>query len=216
MALDSLKTAFSKTKKPGKIAYDQVVPQARIEHHWDENYHNAAVLAVLFARDNQIFIPLIKRTTHPNDPHSGQISLPGGRVENLEQTKDAALRETEEEIGLKKDLLKTVGELTSFPVPVSKTIIHPYLAIFDSLPSYILAPAEVERILELPLNKLLSSTAFTQSKGTETVPKGFSYLEFTGEHIWGATAMILSELREMILKERDLQDSLAEHFLIGR
>lgn len=127
--------------------------------------------------------------------HGGQVSFPGGRVEPGESLVQGALREAHEEIGLDPAAARVIGELSHLHVPVSDFVIHPFVALLADMPAWRRDEREVEAVLEVPLVRLADPAGRT----VETWDyQGAQYLvplfPFAGEKIWGATAMILSEL----------------------
>lgn len=127
--------------------------------------------------------------------HSGQLSLPGGRIERDETIEMAALRETREEIGISEELPHVLGRLTSLHVPHSGNLIYPVVGWIDELPGFRLEPFEVSEAFQIPLSYL-------EEPGRKHVEqwnlRGQMYtVPFWNVHhsvpLWGATAMILSE-----------------------
>ena len=131
--------------------------------------------------------------------HSSQISLPGGRVEAGEGWQEAALRETEEEIGVKIDPLAVIGRLSSIYIPPSDFIVHPFVALVEDRPNFLPNPREVAQLIELPISHLLNpinrKMAQRRLEGY-TAPVSVPYFDLLGHVVWGATAVILNELKE--------------------
>ncbi len=134
--------------------------------------------------------------------HSGQISLPGGRFElpdeNLMQT---ALRETSEEIGMDPAGVTIIGKLTELYIPPSNYLVQPFVGFTSASPVFIPHPKEVEQIIEIPVRHLLDENNLVQ-KEISIGGIQFSAPSFviSGTTIWGATAMILNEFKEILLK----------------
>ena len=132
--------------------------------------------------------------------HKSQISLPGGLKERDDLTLlDTALRETREEIGIGPDDVRVLGKLTPLYVPVSHSCIHPYVACHPAKPAYRINPDEVAEVIELPLQILIDPRWTTEEEWEiqgQLVRVPFYQL---GHHkVWGATAMILSELAALL------------------
>ncbi|MBU0936043.1 MAG: CoA pyrophosphatase, partial [Spirochaetes bacterium] len=127
--------------------------------------------------------------------HSGQLSLPGGALEAGEKPEEAALRECREELGIQTDDIRVLRRLTRLPVPPSRFVITPVLAVTGSKPVYQPSEREVQQVLDCPLNLLQDPTALHIA---EREYQGSMYpvpcYVLQGHEIWGATAMILAEL----------------------
>src|ERR1051326_8062163 len=113
---------------------------------------NSAVLILIYPDENT-FSPkliLIERADHEGRTHSGQIAFPGGRFEeNTDKDfMETALRETEEEIGIKRNLISIVGALTPLYIPVSNYMVHPFVGKAEIKPTFIIHDREVKGILE--------------------------------------------------------------------
>jgi 8-oxo-dGTP pyrophosphatase MutT (NUDIX family) len=155
----------------------------------------AAGLMLLFPAGDATDIVLTVRASHLPS-HAGQVSLPGGAVEPGETFDQAALREAREEVGLDPSAVRLVGRLTPLHIPVSGFVLHPVVALMDWRPVLRPSDREVERILEVPLHELadparrLSRRVNLDDRGEVDIP----YIEVRGAELWGATAMVLSEL----------------------
>ncbi len=144
--------------------------------------------------------------------HSGQISFPGGRREGQESLKDTALRETMEEIGIPPESLEVIGQLSPLYIPVSNFCISPFVAFCLARPVFRLDPVEVAGLIEIPLKLFLDPAVYKeeiryiQDYGERRIP----FFDVFGHHVWGATAMMLSEF--LVL----LQQSSQFRFLPGK
>ena len=126
--------------------------------------------------------------------HPGQIALPGGMVEPGETPLEAALREFEEELGTTATAVNVLGQLTPVFVFASGAAVTPFVAFSPNSLQWQPNPAEVESVLEIPLSELLKPTV----RGKHTIRRGLftmkaPHFSLAGQHVWGATAMILSE-----------------------
>jgi len=196
---------------PGEDAQHLMAPLGRKEYaNRIEHYTDSAVIILLVPTDNGVIFPLIKRSSkNPNDKHAGQISLPGGKKDQAD--KDiihTALRELEEEIGIPTDQVDVVGALSSLKVPVSGFIIHPFVGIYlpEDAPKYIKQISEVDEILEVGVsdlidqrNVLLKNIPMASGMVINDVP----YFNLSSKVVWGATAMILSEMKELLKNYRN-------------
>lgn len=164
----------------------------------------AGVLALLYPHNGDFFITLIKRTNR--GPHSGQISFPGGGLEagdvDLSYT---ALREANEEVGIDPAQVEILGELSDLFIPVSNSMVNPFVGYAAERPEYIIDPEEVQFVIEAPLSHLLDSTK-TRHTDIEIrdnlLLKDVPYFDIHDHVVWGATAMILKELLVIIEKIR--------------
>jgi 8-oxo-dGTP pyrophosphatase MutT (NUDIX family) len=147
----------------------------------------AAVLIVLYDRAETAHLLLTKRSdTVPS--HPGQVSLPGGVVESHDPTaRHAALRETEEEIGIPPHALRVVGELDDVSTMVSGFIVRPFVAVMERPVQATPSDAEVARILQVPVVDLLRADAALPA---DPATLALRY-PLAGEDVWGATARIL-------------------------
>lgn len=157
----------------------------------------AGVLLVLLpVNDTPHVLVTVRRNHLPN--HAGQVALPGGRREEGESLLQTALREAQEEVDLDPEEVEVIGPLTPLFIPPSNYCVYPFLGFARRHP--ILRPHdyEVDRIVEIPLPHLIDDSAVRRERWTirgeqVLVP----YFDVGGLHIWGATAMILSELVEL-------------------
>jgi 8-oxo-dGTP pyrophosphatase MutT (NUDIX family) len=187
---------------PGLISHERMVPPERRPNLWDpfpENRKTSAVLVSLFQRNEELHTTLILRPSY-NGVHSKQIAFPGGKTEESDPSfTHTALREAEEEVGIPVHLPRVLGELTRLYIPPSKFEVVPILSTLNEIPIWRPDPTEVDQILELPLSDLRRPNAFQMS----IRPTSFGPVEVPAfiwkEHIiWGATAMILNELLDLI------------------
>jgi 8-oxo-dGTP pyrophosphatase MutT (NUDIX family) len=145
------------------------------------------VLLALFDRDGEPHLLLTKRSDRVPS-HPGQVSLPGGVVEPGDPTPaDAALRETEEEVGIPASALRVIGELDDVSTMVSGFIVRPFIAVAAAPLAPVPSDAEVARILEVPVAALLAADA---ALPPDPAPLALRY-PLAGEDVWGATARIL-------------------------
>lgn len=156
---------------------------------------DSAVLIMLYKKDNEWYIPFIKRAID-NHVHSGQIALPGGKAEifdsNLQMT---AVRETYEEIGIPQEDIAILGELTPLYIPPSNYQVYPFIG-YCSNPNPIFKPdnKEVQHIIHIPV-KQFSEPRIRQDRDFNVKQLHFSSpcFEIENDVIWGATAMIINE-----------------------
>jgi 8-oxo-dGTP pyrophosphatase MutT (NUDIX family) len=160
----------------------------------------SGVLILLYQKDNAIYIPFIQRPLY-NGFHSGQISLPGGKMEPFDiDLRQTALRETYEEIGVNSNEIEIIGELSSLFIPNSNFNVSPFVGYIKHTPFFTPDPIEVESIIEAPLQQFLSDNYidyFERHINQHQVKA--PYFNISNHQIWGATAMIISELKQIIL-----------------
>lgn len=162
---------------------------------------DSSVLLLFYLKDGQLHLPFIKRTTG-NTSHSGQISLPGGKYEESDANRTiTAVRETNEELGVDCKKIKILGFLTELYIPVSNFMVLPVLGYCEKRPDFKLNEFEVEEIIEMPVAQLFAEDNISKFSIEKNGFKIHAPYFPANEHkIWGATAMILSELREIFLR----------------
>jgi 8-oxo-dGTP pyrophosphatase MutT (NUDIX family) len=183
---------------PGLSAQLMMAPSHRAEALRDRvpspAPREAAVLILLFPCDGQIFFPLTRRTDRV-ESHKGQISLPGGAREGDESLQATALRETCEELNACPDNWSILGHLTPLYVPPSGFLISPFVAYTRSRPGFRPDPVEVAELIETPLPLLLDpKTAVREQWTLRGTAVEVPFFRVHGHKVWGATAMVLSEL----------------------
>ncbi|RYG54675.1 MAG: CoA pyrophosphatase [Chitinophagaceae bacterium] len=191
---------------PGRLAHDRmmarVVPMPLVI---PENAKPSAVLALLFPKNSKLHLLLIKRT-EDGRAHSGQISLPGGKQDPTDaDLRATALREAQEEVGIRSADVLFLGQLSPLYIPVSNFHVYPFVGFSERTPEYLLSHQEVAHVIELPVQELLNEKRKTVVEVTSPADRNFirkvnAYMLDDGAVIWGATAMILSEL-EVVLQE---------------
>ena len=152
----------------------------------------AAVLVLLVPVGDSWVLPLTVRN-HQLRHHAGQISFPGGRLENGEDVFTAAIREAEEEIGLRPDQVEVIGQLSPLHVFASRFHVTPVVAVANETVDYTVNETEVERVLELPTGDIQLSRDFKEISFGDLSFRGPS-IRMEAWEIWGATAMMLAEL----------------------
>lgn len=190
---------------PGQQAHNMFLakPVGDLRPRFDHKHppRPGGVMILLYEQDGRIWFPLIKRPDYPG-AHGGQVSLPGGKAEQNEDSVQAALRECEEEIGVSRRDIHVLGKLSDFHVLPSNFLVTPVIAYAVGRPAFHPDPFEVSRILEA---KLTDVTAEDSIKEAEIMAAGkyrmiAPHFEIEQEVVWGATAMMLNEFR-IILNE---------------
>ena len=165
------------------------------------NPTKAAVLIVVFpnAQEETCFV-LTQRASY-NGHHSQQISFPGGKQEKEDRSLFmTALRETKEEIGIKISPNSLIKTLTEVYIPPSNFLVTPHVVVLDKAPKFT-PNYEVEKVLTPTLSQLLDDATVQVAQVQTTAKKNLSAPSFLFEDkaVWGATAMMLSELKELVL-----------------
>ena len=192
------------TKLPGIDAQFKLAPKMRLEYNAKKikakNPKIAAVLALFYPnQNNEVSLLLTKRANY-NGTHSGQISFPGGKMEISDfNLKETALRETFEEVGVLQEEINIVREFTEVYIPPSNFLVTPFIGIIDHEPIF-KVNSEVAEIIRVSFHDLLDDKnigrkSITNSYMKETTEPCFTIDDFV---IWGATAMILSEIKELL------------------
>jgi 8-oxo-dGTP pyrophosphatase MutT (NUDIX family) len=189
-----------KEKLPGEKAQLLMAPAGKEYSEISGEPGKAGVLILLFPCDRELSTVLIKRPEYTG-PHSGQISLPGGKSEKEDTSVIfTALREAREETGIDTEKIEVLGTLTSLYIPVSDVEVLPVVAYTDSMPDFRINPREVEYLIITPLKQLLAGNKKNITRSLRVQDQLIQvpgYL-IRNEYIWGATAMILSELIEIL------------------
>lgn len=192
---------------PANEAHFKMAPIERI--HFLENLDTetlnpkiAAVMMLLYPKNTKTHLVLIVRNSYEG-VHSSQISFPGGKYELLDQNfETTALRETQEEIGVHSNKMEIIMPFTSLYIPPSNFMVHPFLGFCNEEIIFVPDPKEVVEIIELPLTTFLNDDLLIHTEmNTSYANTVFTPAFKINEHIvWGATAMMLSELKEVLKK----------------
>ena len=193
---------------PGLAAQIKFAPEYRLPGLRDDppaNARPAGVLILLYTHHGEWHFPLMRRV-EDGLTHSGQISLPGGSQEAGESIRETALREACEEVGAACTEVDVLGQLTTIYIPPSNFLVTPTVGWVDYRPDFKCDPREVAELIEVPLSTLFDPNVVRREpwmlRGTQVeVP----FFQIGLHKVWGATAMILSELK-MILEKMTSHD----------
>lgn len=199
-----LHTALTK-ELPGWKSHIKLAPIERLQSIKNQiknaDSKQSAVLLILFKENDTLKILVILRSEY-DGVHSGQVSFPGGQKEKYDNDlKETALRETFEEIGIKINPDAILGNLSDLYIPNSNFMVTPYVAYVDSpLGHFIPDPKEVQQIHKIALNELLEEKSIQISEVLASNNYTLKAPCFCIDNlkIWGATAMILNELLDII------------------
>lgn len=190
---------------PGENSHLKMMPLSRplssLAIQSVTSIRESAVSINLFIEEETVKCILIQRPTY-DGVHSGQVSFPGGKKDpddlDLEHT---ARRENFEEIGIPMDTGLLLGELTDVYIPVSLFLVKPFIFYHEKLPLLHPDEREVAEIFSFSLPDLLADASFSTMEilFTNGVKQDVPCFVLNGKEIWGATALILNELRDLIL-----------------
>lgn len=191
---------------PGQTAQFLMAPMERVKELKaidiaKLNPRQAGVMALFYPNDlGETTLVLMLRKTYKG-VHSNQVGFPGGKVEmedaNMEET---ALRETEEEIGISRGDITVLKKMTNIYIPPSNFWVQSFIGYVQEKPSFVPQESEVESLIYVPLTEFLSETSLitttlsTSYASEITVPA----FQLQGHVVWGATAMMLSEVKSLL------------------
>lgn len=211
MNFDNFKKILPKIAKiplPGVDSQLKMAPSMRereLKDMQDRMKHakKSAVMALFYpnAAGDTNFVLILRKTY--KGVHSNQVGFPGGKLEPEDITYETtALRETEEEVGISIQSIEIVRKITATYIPPSNFIVQPFIGILHETPTFIPQPSEVEQIIEVALTDFLSEQALIEKELTTSYMKKIQVPAFylNNHVVWGATAMMLSEVKDIISK----------------
>ncbi len=187
--LDALRGRLA-ARRPGSFAFEALAPELLPEG----GLRRAAVLVPLFEHEGEPHVLLTRRRADLRR-HAGQVSFPGGRIEPGEEPLRAALRETEEEVGLDPARVEVLGALDETLVLVTGFRLTPWVGVVPYPYPYVAHPAEVEAILYVPISALMREGAHrTEEREAYGGRHEVHFYDLPAITIWGATARVLNQL----------------------
>ena len=208
MEYDNFSQQLAKIKNlplPGVTSHYKMAPEIRIKELRAGFVHKkepkkAGVMA-LFYPDylGLTHLLLILRKTYKG-VHSDQIGFPGGKAETADNTiLDTALRETHEEVGVHPSQVEVVRSLTKIFIPPSNFVVQPYMGLYDGSMPFEPQKSEVEALVEVSLNEFMDERNITTQILSTSYADNIEVPAFklNGYTVWGATAMMLNEIKEI-------------------
>ncbi|MBE8723783.1 NUDIX hydrolase [Flavobacterium hungaricum] len=190
---------------PAISSHLKMAPKERIEglKNLDTaalNARMAGVMMLFYPKEEQTHLVLIVRNSYEG-VHSAQIAFPGGKFENEDfNLENTALRETQEEIGIDREKIEVIRHFTPMYIPPSNFLVHPFLGIAKEELAFYPDIREVASIIELPLSVFLNDEIIIEARLSTSYGANILVPAFNIQNhiVWGATAMILSELRDVL------------------
>lgn len=196
----------TKMELPGETVQFKMAPMERLQElkrvaRNQNSAKRAGVLSLFYpSEDFETRLILILRKTY-HGVHSAQVGFPGGKLEPEDQNiQDAALRETEEEVGVPRSAISVLKQLSEIYIPPSNFFVQPFLGITSQSPKFVPEEKEVEALIEVNLRDFMDDLNIT----TQTLSTSYAEsievpaFQLNGHIVWGATAMMLNEVRELL------------------
>lgn len=186
-------------------AHAKMAPLERISYLKEENYRDknprkAAVLMLFYPKNEVTHLALIVRNSYPG-VHSSQIGFPGGKVEEYDaDLEETALRETHEEVGIEPQKIKIIKPFSEIYIPPSNFLVAPFMGVSHEELTFVPDLDEVKRVLEFSIVDFLDDNTITNVKMSTSYATDIEVPAFIVDKyvVWGATAMMMSELKETI------------------
>ncbi|WP_347175313.1 NUDIX hydrolase [Polaribacter uvawellassae] len=182
----------------------RLAPKMRLSYNAKKiaasNPKKAAVLALFYPNQKGETCFLLTQRASYKGTHSAQISFPGGKIEKSDKNlKETALRETFEEVGVLKENITVVREITDVYIPPSNFLATPFIAFTEEKPDF-KTNYEVEVAFDVLLKDLLDDANITTINITTSYAKNIDVpcFKLNNYIVWGATAMILNEIKELL------------------
>jgi len=198
--LDPIKTA----RLGGLDAHFKLAPRMRLNYDTAKinasNPKKAAVLAFFYPNEHNETCFLLTQRASYKGVHSAQVSFPGGKMETSDTNlKETALRESFEEVGIQQNSVKIIRELTTVYIPPSNFLATPFMGYTDRKPNFKIN-IEVQKTIEVLVADLLNDKSITSKSIDNAYMKNIRVpcFKLSNYIVWGATAMMLSEIKELL------------------
>ena len=201
-AIRSIQATLKSGEAPGWKAQRRACPPGRPSNSEEESRHGrkAGVVALLCPDEDGRWSVVLMLRTQDGSPHSGQLSFPGGAEEPGDHGDllTTALRECREEVGVAVHTSRVLGPLTPLFIPPSQFWVHPFVAWSPTTPAFLLQATEVAEVLLLPLDDLPTDDQPWPSQKVQVGGRIWETpgCEVGGHILWGATAMMVAELKD--------------------
>lgn len=182
---------------PGETAHQKMAAASRyrLGIKPNERTRKSAVLICFYPYQDAIYVPLILRPQY-DGVHAGQTAFPGGRMERIDENLTrTALREAQEEVGIRVSDVEVLGLLTELFIPPSNFYVQPVVGVLPYRPDFYPDPREVEAVVEVNLDSLMDETIVGNNPvEVRGMVVDAPYYQIQNYRVWGATAMMISEL----------------------
>ncbi len=215
MKFESFLELISKIRNlplPGREVQLEMAPLARVKELQEVDIskrkpRQAGVMSLFYPDSRgETEIILILRKTYKG-VHSNQVGFPGGKVERDDRDlMHTALRETEEEVGVPQKDIKVIKELTNIYIPPSNFWVQSFMGYLEDTPRFKAQELEVEALIPVKLNEFLSDDCLTTQRLSTSYMDDLEVpaYKLQGHIVWGATAMMLNEVRSLLIESTKL------------
>jgi 8-oxo-dGTP pyrophosphatase MutT (NUDIX family) len=194
---------------PGESAHSKLALQHRkpASEYLNEitDYKIGCVISLIVKNNQHEWcLVLMERMSHEKDVHANQISFPGGKQEESDASYyDTALRELQEELGVSSDVVNLISPLSELYIPPSNFLVKPFLCYTHHELTYNPNDSEVRSLMEIPLSFFMQESnvihgGFKSARGYDV---NAPFYEYNSHKIWGATAMMIAEIVDLLKEE---------------
>lgn len=193
--------SFLTQHKDVQFEHSELAPYRKpLKEYNTQSARKASVMLLLYQEVDHLNVVVIKRPSYDGH-HSNQIAFPGGKSEREDDSPlETAYRETEEEVGISASEIEYLGELSPLFIPPSNFLVYPFVGFIPSEPQFTPDPIEVEEIITFPLTRLFEQDVVKHQwmEHSSSLRVKTPYFDIENQVIWGATAIILDEFRQII------------------